>query len=261
MISRKIARQTAMWFSPVSRPIILRPYHLSSALQQSSQSTTTQPRSPYIPAPTEASGPLLSRRADRDLPSLKKSYLWLKTLPLFVALITVSSLAIFNYQKSSSSTVNSILYALRTNDASREILGDEIYFASKVPWISGELNQLHGRIDISFWVKGNKGKGKVNFVSVRKRRDGYVSDSNGDLGKMLTYPSVRDLGLESADRRRQSTSFAREQCCWRSISEDKEQLIASYWSAGAWKVKLAGSVESTVRRNATNNAAFRNLAL
>lgn len=57
---------------------------------------------------------------------------------------------------------------------SRQILGDEIYFASKVPWISGELNQLHGKIDISFWVKGTKGKGKVSFLSVRKRRDGFV---------------------------------------------------------------------------------------
>jgi len=106
---------------------------------------------------------------------LKKSYIWLKTLPLFIALIAASALAIFNYQKSSSSTVNSILYALRTNDTSREMLGDEIYFASKVPWISGELNQLHGKIDITFWVKGNKGRGKVRFVSVRKRRDGFVS--------------------------------------------------------------------------------------
>ena len=55
----------------------------------------------------------------------------------------------------------------------RELLGDEIYFASQVPWISGELNQLHGVIDISFWVKGTKGMGKTKFVSVRKRRDGY----------------------------------------------------------------------------------------
>jgi cytochrome c oxidase assembly factor 1 len=106
---------------------------------------------------------------------LESSHIWLKTLPLFIALITVSSLAIFNYQKSSSSTVNSILYALRMNEASKQVLGDEIYFASKVPWISGELNQLHGKIDISFWVKGSKGKGKVRFVSVRKRRNGFVS--------------------------------------------------------------------------------------
>lgn len=176
MLSRRIASPHSAYtcFAPIFRPFLTRPYHLSSKLRQSSQSETVQTQPPYIPAPTENSGPLLSRRPDRELPSLEKPYTWLKTLPIFIAVITASSLAIFNYQKSSSSTVNSILYALRTNETSRQLLGDEIYFASKVPWISGELNQLHGRIDISFWVKGNKGKGKVKFVSRRKRRSGFV---------------------------------------------------------------------------------------
>ena len=69
--------------------------------------------------------------------------------------------------------MSSILYALRTSPAVRNQLGDEIYFNSQVPWISGELNQLHGNIDISFWVKGTKGKGLVKFVSVRRSRSGY----------------------------------------------------------------------------------------
>jgi cytochrome c oxidase assembly factor 1 len=129
----------------------------------------------YVPAPNESSGPLLSRLPNRSLPPLEKSRTWLKTLPAFAIVIALSSLAIFNYQKSSSSTVNSILYALRTNETAREVLGDEIYFASKVPWISGELNPLQGRIDISFWVKGRHGIGKVRFVSTRKKRDKYVS--------------------------------------------------------------------------------------
>jgi cytochrome c oxidase assembly factor 1 len=57
----------------------------------------------------------------------------------------------------------------------REVLGDEIYFASKVPWIRGELNPMQGRIDISFWVKGRRGIGRVKFVSMKKRRSGFVS--------------------------------------------------------------------------------------
>lgn len=173
MASRRICVKATAFLTPACRLNLHRPYHRSSVLRQSS--TAPQPRASYTPAPNANSGPLLSRRPDRELPSIEKSYTWLKTLPLFIALITVSSLAIFNYQKSSSSTVNSILYALRTNEASRQVLGDEIYFASKVPWISGELNQLHGKIDISFWVKGSKGRGKVRFVSVRKRRNGFVS--------------------------------------------------------------------------------------
>jgi cytochrome c oxidase assembly factor 1 len=125
----------------------------------------------------------MSRRSDRALPSLTNTPLrtWLKTLPLFILAITLSSLAIFNYQKSSSSTVTSILYALRTNPQARELLGDEIYFASKVPWIRGELNQLHGRIDVRFWVKGTKTQGETRFKSERKRRDGLFETSDWSL--------------------------------------------------------------------------------
>lgn len=121
------------------------------------------------------SGPLLSRRADRELPSIKSGRTWLRTLPIFFVVVGASMLGIFNYQKSSSSIVNSTLYALRVSPKGRELLGDEIYFAQKIPWISGEMNQLHGRIDISFWVKGTKGKAKMRFQSTRDGRNGYVS--------------------------------------------------------------------------------------
>lgn len=118
----------------------------------------------------------MERRADRALPSISTSrFRWLRTLPIFVVIMTGSALAIFNYQKTSSSVVSSTLYALRTNPEARQILGDEIYFANQIPWISGEINQLHGRVDISFWVKGTKKKGLMRFKSVRRTRMGYVS--------------------------------------------------------------------------------------
>lgn len=117
----------------------------------------------------------MSRRADRDLPEIpSSSRLWLRTLPLFIVVLTTSTLAIFNYQKASSSIVNSTLYALRTSEEGRKVLGDEIYFRDKFPWIKGEMNQLHGRVDISFGVKGTKGKGVMRFKSIRKTRMGFV---------------------------------------------------------------------------------------
>ncbi|EEQ28467.1 hypothetical protein McanMca71_007173 [Microsporum canis] len=134
--------------------------------------TSTSPRRTLISAPQPNSGPLLSRRADRELPSLGSHGRWLRTIPIFFAIIGISSLAIFNYQKSSSSIVSSTLYALRHSPKARELLGDEIYFAQQIPWISGEMNQLHGRIDISFWVKGTRGKGKMRFKSTRESRLG-----------------------------------------------------------------------------------------
>lgn len=131
-----------------------------------------------IAAPTANSGPLLSRRSDRALPSIPSSRkLWLKTLPIFLSVITVSTLAIFNYQKASSSIVNATLYALRTSEAGKRELGEQIYFRDKFPWIWGEMNQLHGRIDVRFAVKGTKGSGMMRFRSVRRTRMGYVSST------------------------------------------------------------------------------------
>jgi cytochrome c oxidase assembly factor 1 len=97
---------------------------------------------------------------------------WVRTVPIFLAVLISCTLAIFNYQKSSSSVVASTLYALRTSTKAREYLGDEIYFAHKMPWIWGEMNQLHGRIDIQFKVKGTKAVGTMRFKSVREGRRG-----------------------------------------------------------------------------------------
>lgn len=71
------------------------------------------------------------------------------------------------------------------------MLGDEIYFASKIPWISGELNQLHGNINISFWVRGTKGIAQTKFVSVRRKRDAYFET----LEWNLTLPDGRVIQL------------------------------------------------------------------
>lgn len=95
------------------------------------------------------------------------SFRWTRTFPIFVVIIAISSLAIFNYQKLSSPTVASTLYALRTSRKAREYLGDEIYFAQQIPWISGTMNQLRGHIDISFKVKGSRNEGVMRFVSFR----------------------------------------------------------------------------------------------
>ena len=151
-----------------------RPRIRHSSLRQLFKSHVT-PRRTITAAPQPGSGPLMERRADRALPSIASSHRWLKTLPIFAVIMVASALGIFNYQKQSSSVVSSTLYALRTNSEARKILGDEIYFASKIPWISGEMNQLHGRIDISFAVKGTKTKGVMRFKSVRPQRMGYVS--------------------------------------------------------------------------------------
>lgn len=129
-----------------------------------------------IPAPKKSTGPLMSRRADRALPKVRSSiWIWVKTMPIFIAVMIASSLALINYEKSCSSIVNSTLYALRHNETGRKELGDEIYFRDKFPWIWGEMNQRFGRINICFGVKGSNAKGLMRFRAERKTRMGLVS--------------------------------------------------------------------------------------
>jgi len=71
--------------------------------------------------------------------------------------------------------VSSTLYALRVHPIARELLGEDISFKSKMPWIQGTMNQLRGDIDITYGVKGTKGEGVMHFRSVRRERMGLVS--------------------------------------------------------------------------------------
>ncbi|KAK3659285.1 cytochrome oxidase assembly protein 1 [Elasticomyces elasticus] len=166
------------------------------------------PRRTIIAAPRPGSGPLMERRADRELPSISTGgFRWLRSLPIFAAIMGGSTFAIFNYQKQSSSVVSSTMYALRTNDEAREILGDEIYFNSKMPIIWGEINQLHGRIDIGFWVKGTKNKGWMTFKSERKTRMGFfdtlewsLEPKGGEKVSLLQDARPDPFQQETADK-------------------------------------------------------------
>ena len=159
---------------------IMKPLDLGRASRVASliaRSKSHAPRRFLIAPPTKSTGPLMERRADRELPPLPMSSFrrWATTLPIFLAIIVASAAAIFNYEKSSSSVVASTLYSLRTNDQARELLGDEIYFRDRIPWVWGELNQMHGRIDIGYAVKGTKTSGYMRFKSFRNGRVGHVS--------------------------------------------------------------------------------------
>lgn len=77
--------------------------------------------------------------------------------------------------------VGATLYALRTSDKARAHLGDEIYFAQQIPWISGEMNQLHGRINIRFRVKGTRAGGVMHFASYRPTPRGMFETTEWSL--------------------------------------------------------------------------------
>ncbi|WYZ37480.1 hypothetical protein EsH8_II_000986 [Colletotrichum jinshuiense] len=154
----------------------------AAARQQQQQLRVQTQRRWATAAPKPGSGPLMERRADRELPDLNQiTFRWSRSLPIFAAVIAACSLAIFNYQKSSSPVIASTLYALRTSPQAREILGDEIYFKHQIPWISGEMNQLHGRINIGFSVKGTKGEAMMKFASYRTSHKGLFETTEWSL--------------------------------------------------------------------------------
>lgn len=109
------------------------------------------------------------------------SFRWRRTLPIFAAIIAVCSVAIFNYQKMSSPVISSTLYALRTSPRARQLLGDDIYFRHQIPWIHGEMNQLHGRINIWFTVKGTRGTATMRFASNRPTSKGMFETTEWSL--------------------------------------------------------------------------------
>ncbi|CAK7209335.1 cytochrome oxidase assembly protein 1 [Sporothrix curviconia] len=150
----------------IPRPALLL-LSVSSPVSPLSQSLPSGHRT-YVSAPRPGDGPLMERRADRELPDVVKSrFRWSRTLPWFLLIVAGCSVAIFNYQKSSSPVVASTLYALRTSPRARAYLGDEIYFQQRIPWIAGEMNQMRGRINIHFAVKGTRNTGRMRFTSHR----------------------------------------------------------------------------------------------
>lgn len=211
------------------------------------------PRRNLIPAPTANSGPLMERRADRELPNVQADRRWLRTLPIFAVVVGAAMLGIFNYQKSSSSVVNSTLYALRTSPRAREVLGDEIYFAQQMPWIHGEMNQLHGRIDISFWVKGTKAQGKMKFRSLRPDRTSYVCFHC--LSYTLQYVTVlmrsilSSVPLNGAWKWKMAPRFN----CWKMVATHSK--TRSNWS----KCHLLFQPCTTIYQFHASNWAFRGL--
>lgn len=54
-------------------------------------------------------------------------------------------------------------------------------FKHQIPWIAGEMNQLHGRIDISFSVKGSRNEAVMKFASFRTSHKGLFETTEWSL--------------------------------------------------------------------------------
>lgn len=84
--------------------------------------------------------------------------------------VTLACLIVFNYEKTRSPVINSVLYCLRRSDLTRKELGPNINFKSSWPWIWGELNTMQGRVNIEFDIKGDLNEGTLFLKATRKSK-------------------------------------------------------------------------------------------
>lgn len=108
-------------------------------------------------------------RIDRELPDPTKGKIKqrLQFLGFSVAMVAALTI-IFNYEKTESPIVSNTLYHLRRSPATAQLLGENIEFDGLVPWVHGELNQVAGKVNIRFHIKGDKNAGVVRLIADRE---------------------------------------------------------------------------------------------
>ncbi|KAK9728993.1 cytochrome oxidase assembly protein 1 [Basidiobolus ranarum] len=95
---------------------------------------------------------------------------------LGLSLWVVGTALAFNHHRLHTSVVDSTLFTLRHDPDVQEILGNNIKFRDNWAWISGDVNHLKGRVNVSFWIKGDKDTGRAHFASRRRGDDWEVLD-------------------------------------------------------------------------------------
>ncbi|CCE93365.1 Coa1p TDEL_0F05540 [Torulaspora delbrueckii] len=108
-------------------------------------------------------------RIDRELPDPNEGKLKQRLqLAGFSVAIVAALMVIFNYEKTESPVVSNTLYHLRRSPATAQLLGENIEFEGLVPWVHGELNQVAGKVNIRFNIKGDKNAGVVRLIADRE---------------------------------------------------------------------------------------------
>lgn len=135
---------------------------------------------------------------DRELPDpfvekrQNRRYFWIYGIG-----VTLLCVLIFNYEKTNSPIINSVLYCLRRSEIAKNNLGTNISFASSYPWIWGPLNTVQGNIDVTFDVKGDHNSGTMKLKATRTSKlvpfdilHWTLEVKNGPTIDLLNDPSV-----------------------------------------------------------------------
>lgn len=149
------------------------------------------------PAAEQFGGPsrprlVYDRPGERELPKLKARW------PLYLGfgLAGVGAWAAFvlwatNAERLASSVLRQVTFQLRNSAEVAAALGDNVRLEDSVggfgpPWISGSINNMQGRVDLSFRVTGSHGAGTVYFTSIRPKQEG--------AWRIVRYKIITDSG-------------------------------------------------------------------
>ncbi|ORX33650.1 cytochrome oxidase complex assembly protein 1-domain-containing protein [Kockovaella imperatae] len=131
-------------------------------------------------------------RKTKELPRLGTK------VPLYILLGTLglSAWGIFllyatNAERLASSAMRSVQFHLRHSPDVSALLGKRVRLEEPPwfigdPWISGTVNTMQGRIDLSFRVRGDDASGTIYFTSIRPHQ--------GDPWRILRYKLITDSG-------------------------------------------------------------------
>ncbi|KAK9447223.1 cytochrome oxidase complex assembly protein 1-domain-containing protein [Limtongia smithiae] len=152
--------------------------HTALLRTSATPSTTPPPPSPASPLahafPPTPSAPQhkVKITVDTDLPDVQAHHPRLALYyTIFLTIIAGLSIGFFNYERQQSPIVSSTMYSVRRSPTAKGVLGDGIKFRDPFPWISGSLDILHGKVDMTYIVTGSKGvPAKLHFSSIRRGR-------------------------------------------------------------------------------------------
>ncbi|WWC97032.1 hypothetical protein V866_003909 [Kwoniella sp. B9012] len=120
---------------------------------------------------------IYERPGDRDLPKIRNKLPFVIALGLLGLGWGAFLLHATNAERLASSVLRQVTFQLRNSKEVISVLGENVrlvenWWALGQPWISGTINLMQGRVDLSFRVKGDKGAGTVYFTSIRPQEQG-----------------------------------------------------------------------------------------
>ncbi|ODN76735.1 hypothetical protein L202_05354 [Cryptococcus amylolentus CBS 6039] len=120
---------------------------------------------------------IYERPGGRDLPKAKSVVPFVVALGLLGLGWGLFILHATNTERLSSSVLRQVTFQMRNSPDVMSVLGDNVklveeWWALGSPWISGTINLMQGRVDLSARLKGERQAGTVYFTSIRPQSQG-----------------------------------------------------------------------------------------